>query len=708
MVFISCIHSTDNPYFGMILYFHEPTGPMSLEKKTWEPTTKTQELSKFLYRAPEPILVVPFILVFSLLSGLLIQFGLEGLTYGFFLVALPAFLSAWTSTPFVEAFGGKFYYRRSFLTSFIGVLILGAVLFVGILIRPVLDVNWRFLLIYGYSLVLSMRYLVIRSTCLNYNRYSFIISSAQTFFAFALHFLLSFNDLGYLEENNFLALQESLFGILTSLCIFLSSLLFIEIVNAPMKTDVGIDGTDLLGFFLSYMIEGTKEIETLFIPLQESFNIPFSIMAVKKRNQNLSSGKNGEAEGGRVAVGGDGRGVGGAGGGGIGGGPNAAGEEGNRGEGVGAGNGGGNIGDASQVTSGEKAYVNVDVSEKPFHALIISPSVHPGPVGTIGGGDLPTKLAEPLKDLADHILVPHGAATNDNNPSTTEECDKVVRAVRALATSLQDEDFTDTSSEILSRRDNTSIHLIRFGNRVLIISEPIPYPSDDIALEMFKTFSWATKYHGFEDLMVIDAHNNSIHGGSPVHVGDMISIEMESMVNELSQEKVDMDSFSMGFGSAIPKNEIDGIGPKGVEVMVMRSHGKTKAFVLFDGNNMIGEVRKDLTTEAEKLVDLSFIFTADNHVVNATLGGFNPVGADGGSRELIPLVRDSINMALEDLEESSVAIRSGFIEGINILGFGNTNRLVATINSTIAILKRAAIPCTLLAITTSALLYWAV
>ena len=348
------------------------------------------------------------------------------------------------------------------------------------------------------------------------------------------------------------------------------------------------------------------------------------------------------------------------------------------------------------------------VKRKPFHALIISPSVHPGPVGTIGGGNLPTKLTEPLKDLADHILVPHGVATNDNNPATSGECDKVVRAVRDLVSTLDASEFVDTASEVLSRKENTSIHLIRFGKTCLVLSEPIPTPSDDISLEMVKTLSWAARFHGIEDIMIIDAHNNSQHGGSAVHVGDQLSIEMESMVKELCQQKASSGPFSMGFGKSLPPREINGLGPKGAEAMVMRSGDTTTAFVLFDSNNMEGDTRDQLIREAEELVDRAFILTADNHMVNATMGGFNPLGMRCGMDELVPLLRESIEHALADLGESSVVVKSGLIEGINILGIGNTNRLVATINSTIAILKRAAIPCTLLAMTSSALVYYIV
>ena len=329
-------------------------------------------------------------------------------------------------------------------------------------------------------------------------------------------------------------------------------------------------------------------------------------------------------------------------------------------------------------------------------------------MGTIGGGNLPTKLTEPMKDLADYILVPHGVATNDNNPATSGECDKVVRAVRDLVSTLDASEFVDTASEVLSRKENTSIHLIRFGKTCLVLSEPIPTPSDDISLEMVKTLSWAAKFHGIEDIMIIDAHNNSQHGGSAVHVGDQLSIEMESMMKELCQQKASSGPFSMGFGKSLPPQEINGLGPKGAEAMVMRSGDTTSAFVLFDSNNMEGDTRDQLIRKAEELVDRAFILTADNHMVNATMGGFNPLGMRCGMDELVPLLRESIEHALEDLGESSVVVKSGLIEGINILGIGNTNRLVATINSTIAILKRAAIPCTLLAMTSSALVYYIV
>ena len=55
-------------------------------------------------------------------------------------------------------------------------------------------------------------------------------------------------------------------------------------------------------------------------------------------------------------------------------------------------------------------------------ALFISPSVHPGPLGDLGGSNMPTLLANKF----DHFtMVAHGPSTHDFNPIAVSEIDKV-------------------------------------------------------------------------------------------------------------------------------------------------------------------------------------------------------------------------------------------------------------------------------------------
>ena len=65
-------------------------------------------------------------------------------------------------------------------------------------------------------------------------------------------------------------------------------------------------------------------------------------------------------------------------------------------------------------------------TEKSLKAIFLSPSVHPGPVGDIGGGNMPTILANKFKTFT---MVTHGPSTHDFNPVASKEIDKVEDAV---------------------------------------------------------------------------------------------------------------------------------------------------------------------------------------------------------------------------------------------------------------------------------------
>ena len=60
-------------------------------------------------------------------------------------------------------------------------------------------------------------------------------------------------------------------------------------------------------------------------------------------------------------------------------------------------------------------------------SLFISPSVHPGPLGNIGGSNMPTILANKFDYFT---MVAHGPSTHDFNPISTSEIDKIESCVK--------------------------------------------------------------------------------------------------------------------------------------------------------------------------------------------------------------------------------------------------------------------------------------
>src|SRR5581483_7624419 len=64
-------------------------------------------------------------------------------------------------------------------------------------------------------------------------------------------------------------------------------------------------------------------------------------------------------------------------------------------------------------------------------AAVVVPAVHPGPIGHLGGSNLPAKVIQSA-GISPNILVPHGPATHDFNPATRFEVERIGDAARQL------------------------------------------------------------------------------------------------------------------------------------------------------------------------------------------------------------------------------------------------------------------------------------
>jgi len=77
-------------------------------------------------------------------------------------------------------------------------------------------------------------------------------------------------------------------------------------------------------------------------------------------------------------------------------------------------------------------------------ATFVVPAVHPGPVGEIGGGNLPVRIVNNLDDGGE-IFVPHGTATHDFNLVSATESLKIVEAA---ARAVENTSYSADASKI--------------------------------------------------------------------------------------------------------------------------------------------------------------------------------------------------------------------------------------------------------------------
>ncbi len=325
-----------------------------------------------------------------------------------------------------------------------------------------------------------------------------------------------------------------------------------------------------------------------------------------------------------------------------------------------------------------------------FKALIITPSAHPGPLGALGGSDLPIKLSNQLSDISAEVLTPKGPNTHDQNIATTEECTIVGNNVRRL---LQDCTTSKGGSKLATANAGRATATAQFfGNGVLIATSLAPNPTDDIDSATGHATRQEAKSAGAGDAIFVDAHNCMEVGSGLTHFGsrashDVIEASRLAVQAAMSQR---VGTIRVGVASKrYPGNPDNGLGPMGTQVLVVEAGNQKAAYILFDGNNMVCGLRENIIQAVRGIVDVAEVLTSDDHAVNMTMGGFNPVGMKMDHSEIVSTVRDLTQSAVEDLSPENSVFATDYIDDLRIFGPESSARLTTTVNLTIAVLRPA-------------------
>jgi len=336
--------------------------------------------------------------------------------------------------------------------------------------------------------------------------------------------------------------------------------------------------------------------------------------------------------------------------------------------------------------------------------VFVAPLVHPGPMGYIGGSDLPAKLRAGLEDVAGAVLVAHGPTTHDENPANTKEVEKLSPLVRELIRGTTPS--REASPMVRVREGKANVCVQVFGKRALIVASLAPNPTDDIESALGFAATQEARLAGVEDAVFVDAHNCMELGSGLTHFGtaaahDILAGTRKAVVQALASERGPLRvgvASRRGIGSPG-----EGIGAEGIQALVTEVSGARTALVLFDGNNMIPGLRDKIRDRLAPLVQDVEVLTTDNHSVNVTLGGFNPVGLAYDHGALVDATEQLLREAIGDLEPAEAGIASGHVDDLYVFGPESSARLTTSVNSTIAILRPAFVATFLLALTASVL-----
>jgi len=335
---------------------------------------------------------------------------------------------------------------------------------------------------------------------------------------------------------------------------------------------------------------------------------------------------------------------------------------------------------------------------------LIAPMVHPGPLGRICGSDLPAKLHARLSGTADPVIVVHGPSTHDENPANTNEVNRVADLAKELLLQARHGPLASSLVRIAERRANVCVQM--FGEAALIVASLAPNPTDDIESAIGFAATQEARLAGAEEAVFVDAHNCLEVGSGLTHFGSEAAHDIITATRKAVERARAAPRASLKAGVASRTNvgtPRNGIGSEGIQALAFEVEGRKNAYLVFDGNNMVPGLREKILERLQRTVDDAEVLTTDNHSVNITLGGFNPVGVGVDPAVLVDLSEAVVREAVAGLEPAEAGIASGHVDNLLIFGPESAARLTTSVNSTVAILRPASAVTFLLALTASVL-----
>jgi putative membrane protein len=357
---------------------------------------------------------------------------------------------------------------------------------------------------------------------------------------------------------------------------------------------------------------------------------------------------------------------------------------------------------------GEEAVVPVTVfaartADGTEKARFVLPMIHPGPMGEIGGGNLPNRVARQAEGLC---FPPHATAGHDFNLVTEREVDTVLAEAARAHDRL---DYgTEASRSVRVQAGEAKVLAQAVGDALLLVNTYAPNPADDVQYGVGLSAVAEARSERFDEVLLVDAHNcnDGLEGDDLGHVtpGSSRSFDMMQAVEEAADRLRDAPQHRLELGVAWDETDWepeDGIGPLGIRVATFDAGGQVTAYVLVDGNNMAPGVRRRIVDAVSDLpeVDAVEAMTTDTHVVNK-VDAENQVGEAVDVGDLVATVLDVTERSLADREPVEAGMASENAE-VTVFGNDRTETLASHANAMVPMGGALAATVTLAALSLS-------
>ncbi|MDH5794154.1 MAG: DUF2070 family protein [Candidatus Bathyarchaeota archaeon] len=333
-------------------------------------------------------------------------------------------------------------------------------------------------------------------------------------------------------------------------------------------------------------------------------------------------------------------------------------------------------------------------SSKP-KAVIVVPSVHPGPFKNVGSSLLPSMLKTALETKLNCVVcVPHGLLGHEFDLASQIQNQKIINRVVEFAN--LEVSVAKATPFIKVSNGLATACCQAFGNFAFLSFTLAPKTTEDLPQELGLFVRQEAERHRLTCCVVVNAHN-SIDGTTNMQeaLDALKTVAVACLEKAVSLKRL---PFEIGAATVIPKEFglKEGMGPGGITVVVVKVGGQKTAYVVIDGNNMVSGLRENILSALHSIgIDEGEVFTTDTHSVNAIIlndRGYHPVGEAIDHENLIAYIKRATFAALSELEHVKAACRSITIPEVKVIGEKRLETLCLLIDRTLQKAKKVAVP----------------
>ena len=326
-------------------------------------------------------------------------------------------------------------------------------------------------------------------------------------------------------------------------------------------------------------------------------------------------------------------------------------------------------------------------------AMIVVPALHPGPFKNLGSSLLPSLIQTAIQDKFGCVVsAPHGLVGHELDVSTQSENQRVVNSILDFVGASSS--YSKATPMVRTESDDAKASCQLFGDCAFLTLTTAPKTIEDLPPELNSLIVGEAEKMGLS-VLAIDAHNSM--GGSFDCDSAVASFSKASVACLEKALKHQSSSFKVGAATVVPQEFTvrDGMGPGGINVIVVGVDRQKVAYVTIDGNNMVSGLRDKILSALKELgIDDGEVLTTDTHSVCGMIRsarGYNLVGEAIDHVKLINYIKEATLHALDNMEPAEASWRTETIPNVKVVGEQQITELTVLADETTERAKKLAI-----------------